>query len=587
MKHAIPLFLLLLIAFVAAGQSNSQIVFEGINGVLLDNIRKNVRLVSQTQNGESLSNLDRQRLESQVEGEIIEALEPYGYYLASVDSDLSQAPSRYVYKVTRNKPVRIAQIKIKFSDDQKEPELFDNWRQAYPLKPGDILSHIAYEVQKKRLLSLALQNGYFDAKFTRSEMVINEQRTSADIFIEFEIGRHYKVDDVLIEWDLGDLDYRENKYLINEALLASSITLEKDDFYTAEAANKTRENLIATSYFSSVDINVDSRDQQNGDLAVVITLTPNKRKAYNFAVGAGTNTGPRGSIGYENRRINSAGHTVNARVGGSEIERTAIVNYRIPLKRSVKDNLNFFTTLEEEVGDTRRFKLASIGSEWSREWDKALLKFGLTASREKYDRIEDQLTTNESKTDLLMPSMTWDRTKSDDLYFPNKGWSMSATLRVASEDVFSDINLAQMIFTGKYLRPFGSGRIRLRFKLGASLIEETIDLPESLGFLGGGDDSIRGYKYESIGVTRSGVVNVGKNLNVASFEYEHPIKNGFSLAGFFDVGDAFDSSPDYKKGAGLGLRWRLPFGALRLDAASALDLEGEPWRLHFSFGTDL
>ena len=63
--------------------------------------------------------------------------------------------------------------------------------------------------------------------------------------------------------------------------------------------------------------------------------------------------------------------------------------------------------------------------------------------------------------------------------------------------------------------------------------------------------------------------------------------NGFALAGFVDMGDAFDNRIDYKRGAGIGLRWRLPFGALRLDAASALDLDGQPFRLHFSFGTDL
>ena len=119
------------------------------------------------------------------------------------------------------------------------------------------------------------------------------------------------------------------------------------------------------------------------------------------------------------------------------------------------------------------------------------------------------------------------------------------------------------------------------------MIDDTDELPESLGFLAGGDNSVRGYDFESIGLSENGEVSVAENLFVGSVEYEHPIKNGFAIAAFIDVGDAFNDSIKLNKGAGLGLRWRLPFGALRLDAASALDLDGDPIRLHFSFGTDL
>lgn len=151
----------------------------------------------------------------------------------------------------------------------------------------------------------------------------------------------------------------------------------------------------------------------------------------------------------------------------------------------------------------------------------------------------------------------------------------------------SDIDLVQVILDTKRLVPFATGRVKFRLKIASSIIDEATKLPESLGFLAGGDDSIRGYKYESVGVNRNGDVTVAKNLLVGSIEYEHPIKNDISLAAFFDAGDAFDSNADYKKGVGVGLRWRLPFGSMRLDAASALDMEGKPIRLHFSFGTDL
>ena len=212
---------------------------------------------------------------------------------------------------------------------------------------------------------------------------------------------------------------------------------------------------------------------------------------------------------------------------------------------------------------------------------------GVEASRERSSRINERLLEVDRTTNLLVPSIGLARTKVDDVYFPSEGWSASITLRGASDALLSDIDLLQAKLDLKRLFPMGDGRLKLRLQMAGSVISEASELPESLGFLAGGDDSIRGYSFESIGVERNGETTVGKNLITMSAEYQHPIRDSLSLAVFVDAGDAFDSSADYKKGAGVGLRWRLPFGALRFDIASALDIDGDPFRLHFSFGTDL
>jgi translocation and assembly module TamA len=56
-----------------------------------------------------------------------------------------------------------------------------------------------------------------------------------------------------------------------------------------------------------------------------------------------------------------------------------------------------------------------------------------------------------------------------------------------------------------------------------------------------------------------------------------------------DAGNAFNDWGDFEllKGAGVGVRWYSIAGAIRLDVAQALDLEGEPWRVHFTIGTPL
>lgn len=587
MPRYFTIFALLLLSLNSA--SAREIRFIGVNGDLLLNVERHVRLVKRLRDkniGPMLEG-EQRRLESRVESEVKQALEPFGYYNVEVRRDHSQGTENYRYLIALNKPVMVNSLKLELGTKASSVVEFQDWRNRFPLTKGLPLNQVLYSTQKKALLSTAIRLGFFDAQYSESKIVINEQRTLADISLRFVSGARYSLGDITIDWNLASTSDQKSKQGIEQSILDSLITIKPGQSYTADALSKTQRNLLATPYFSAVDVRAGEREPQALQIPVKITLTPSKRKAYNFAIGAGTDTGIRASVGYENRRINRQGHNISVRAGGSEIKRTAILNYRIPLARTASDSLNFFTSLDEEFGDTRRFQSARIGSEWAFEWRDSLFKLGLVASREKFIRREDDLSEIENDTDLILPSLFWERTKGDDVYFPTKGWSAAATVRGASQSIGSDIDLAQAIFKGKLLRPLGSGRVKLRVHLAGSIIDDAADLPESLGFLAGGDDSVRGYDFESIGVDRNSEINVAKNLFVASIEYEHPIKNGFALAAFLDAGDAFDSGLELNKGAGLGLRWRLPFGALRLDAASALDLEGDPVRLHFSFGTDL
>ena len=48
--------------------------------------------------------------------------------------------------------------------------------------------------------------------------------------------------------------------------------------------------------------------RKNKIAAVRITSEPNRRNVYRIGVGYGTDTGPRGTLGWEDRRLNPSGH---------------------------------------------------------------------------------------------------------------------------------------------------------------------------------------------------------------------------------------------------------------------------------------
>ena len=120
----------------------------------------------------------------------------------------------------------------------------------------------------------------------------------------------------------------------------------------------------------------------------------------------------------------------------------------------------------------------------------------------------------------------------------------------------------------RWVQPAGRGsRVLLRASLGALDASDFDALPPELRFFAGGDRSVRGFDFQAIGERNStGGVIGGRNLVVASAEYEHYFLQNWGAAVFVDAGDAFTSEFNANVGAGIGLRWKSPVGVVRIGA---------------------
>ena len=103
-------------------------------------------------------------------------------------------------------------------------------------------------------------------------------------------------------------------------------------------------------------------------------------------------------------------------------------------------------------------------------------------------------------------------------------------------------------------------------------------------FRTGGDTTVRGYQYQSLGVRVGDGVVGGRYYVVASAEIIRWINETWGVAGFIDAGDAADEigDLDIAVGYGIGARLRTPIGPFRLDLAYG-ERTGKI-RLHFSVG---
>ena len=175
---------------------------------------------------------------------------------------------------------------------------------------------------------------------------------------------------------------------------------------------------------------------------------------------------------------------------------------------------------------------------------------------------------------LLMPGVSWVRIRADNEIRPRVGSKLSLEVRGANDGIISDTSFVQTIAQGNWIwsRPSGQ-RFLVRGQAGTTAMNDFAELPASVRFFAGGDNSVRGYGFEELGpVDADGNVIGGSSLLTGSFEFEQPLRERWSLAFFVDSGNAFESSNvDAKTGVGIGGRWISPLGPIRIDLAVPLD----------------
>lgn len=556
---------------------------EGIDGAMHDNVLQQLSLVREREH--PLLDLYRlRRLHQRAEDEIRTALRPFGYYQPKVVATLAEQDGAWLasYAITLGPAVRISALNVTISGEAENDPAFVAWREAFPLQEGGVLDHAAYERAKRDLLQLARDHGYFEAELKRHELEVTLADNSARVTLDLVSGPRYAFG--AAQFDEVELD---------DELLRHYLTFKPGEPYDAERIFQLQRALADSDYFEFIEVRAEPETAAGtpGAPAPASTTVPVKvrlrlkpQTRYTVGVGYGTDTGPRVSAGMERRRVNEHGHRLTIETTVSQIHTTVKGVYRIPLARPTTDFLAFSSGWEREVVDTSTRETLTVGGGLTVQVDQWQRTMALTVQNERYT-VADQSDV----TTLVLPSIGWQRVEADDRLFPSQGWRLATEIRGASETLGSDASLLQGVLRAKAVNPLGSGRLILRADFGASQTPDFERIPASLRFFAGGDNSIRGYGYKSLGPTNDdGEVIGGRHLMVFSAEYDRYFSRRFGAAVFFDAGNAFNDEEFIPvKGAGAGLRWRLPFGVIRLDVASPVHEDKPEWRLHLTLGPDL
>ncbi|MGV6808806.1 MAG: autotransporter assembly complex protein TamA [bacterium] len=500
-----------------------------------------------------------------------------GYYDSEFQVNSHQKDQCWVFdiQVKQGRPVNVGRVDVQLKGEGRNNEAFQKITAEPMYKTGDLLKQSKYSSYKSSLQSAATSLGYFDAEFAVHKIEVNLDNYTANIQLHFDTGKRYR---------LGKIDVEQT--VLNDSHLQRYIQLKQGDFYSSESLSKQQLYLQTTGYYADVVINSDVKAAKNYQVPLTLKLISQKRNVYTYSVGYGTDTGFRASANMERRWVNKRGHKLEAEVLASEKYSIIGAKYTVPLHHPQNEYVAYFMNFENLEGDDIKSMSAEIGAEYTHKARNGVQQT-LTA-RYLYD-ITEIPSEEDLESNYLLIGGKLEKVKRDDPVFPTKGYKVSLNVEGAHSNLLSKQNVWLAHLDMKYLKKLGSGQLISRASLGHVAAENFNDLPQSLRFFAGGRNTIRGYDFESLGDINEQGINIGaKNLIATSLEYNHPIKDKWSVAAFVDAGNAFNSWQEdtLLYGFGGGARWKSPVGNVKVDIAWPSDNLGDP-HLHLSIGPEL
>ncbi len=448
-------------------------------------------------------------------------------------------------------------------------------RRGWELPAGSEFRNASWADAKAAALSRLRSAGYAAAAWAGTGAAVDVENHEVRLFLVADSGPLFRLGPLQIEGlvaqdaeTVRNLAYTRSGVPVTETLLL--------DF---------QERLQKSGLFETVAVTLEPDVTQAAAATVAVRVRETPLQSYTFGVGVSANTGARFSVEQQLRRP-----------------------FGLPLSSSLKI----------EVGEKRQAWDGEISTRADERLYRNLLgaaverlrsdndvvlsqrvRLGRTQDTQRIERLgfvewerSSRRTDAGDRTDAVAVSLNFHGgwRDLDSVVLPTTGETLSAQVGVGRSNG-TDAK------TGTFARTYGRLTVyrplartlyaQARLELGRVFLEPGMVVPESLRWRAGGDESVRGYSYRSLGPVIDGVVGSGETILTGSLEIARPLLASMpSLWGavFVDAGNAAASfgqlEPVY--GWGFGVRWRSPVGPLRIDLA--WPEESNRPRLHFSIG---
>ncbi|HET7032870.1 MAG TPA: BamA/TamA family outer membrane protein [Casimicrobiaceae bacterium] len=516
-----------------------------------------------------------ERLAAEAREEIRNIAAAEGYFSASVDIkvDGDAKPPVVTITVAAGEPTRISDVSIEVTGAANSEPLgtaaIAKLRDEWGLPMGQVFRQAVWDAAKGRALATLRASPYAAAKIVRSRADIDPVSLTAALAIELDSGPEFK---------FGDFEVQGlSKY--TPSMVKNYSSIRRGEPYNEAALEQFIRNLNSSGYFSSVQASIDTASANPEDATVRVSVIEARPKTFEGGIGYSTDLRYTAKISY--RDVNIDGHGLQMLFDAQYDAETQGGSLRFVQPANASGWIGIYMLAANQTDiEGLRTKTASAGTRWNT----------IDVRRERalsaifYDDEQRPDGAPSSHSHALYLEAEQYLRETDVLLSPTRGWMASVQLGGGIPGA-STRGFGRVI--GRYAAwlPIDSlTELTFRADAGAVLAPTRDGIPSPLLFRTGGDTTVRGYAFDSLGVKLGNATVGGRYYAVGSTELIRWIGESWGLATFIDAGNATDeiSGFHFAIGYGAGVRVRTPLGPFRLDVAYGRD--SHEVRLHFSVG---
>jgi translocation and assembly module TamA len=466
------------------------------------------------------------------------------------------------------------------ANDPLAQSLQDRLEGDWALPKGEVFRQATWASAKNAALARIRAEGYPTASWSGTSVTVDAETHTATMYLVVDSGPGFVFGDIRIE----GLVQHPPSTIINLA------PFTKGSAYSEKRLLDWQERIQKLNLFDSVFVATELDPKQADAAPVVVQVHEMPLQNATAGIGISTDSGPRVSVEHLHRNAFAQDWQAKSKVQLGRHESLAsldLTSHPWPGRRRGLISGQVSRSLDEE-DSVLTSQQARVG----------LLNEGERLERTDYIELQRAKVVSEervllSQATALSVTSQWIYRNVDSQTQPTRGTTSLGQLTVGrsystlSESGFFSRAYAKV--TG-YMPLPGEWRVIARAEAGQVFAREAVSIPDPLLFRAGGDESVRGYPFRSLGVEKDGAIVGGRSIATGSLELAHPLTKRLpSLLGalFVDVGDAAENfgNMNANVGYGFGLRFLSPVGPLRLDAAYGNEVKR--WRMHFSVGVTL
>jgi translocation and assembly module TamA len=515
------------------------------------------------------------RLVDEAVRESREAAATEGYFSARVQAEVDSSAEPWVVRlrVEPGERTRVREVEIRFSgpattDGEARPRL-ERVRENWALRRGQPFREDAWESAKRQAVRELAGWRYAAAAVAKSEARINPEDHSASLFVELSSGPPFRFGELRIT---GAKRYPD-------ALIENLVPVRPGDVYDREKVILYQRRLLESGYFASVQAEIDAQPQLAEAAPLRVSVIEAPQHHVESGIGYNTDVGPQLQARYTNEDVLGSAW----RFGSSLNLDRKIQNLQLDLDTPPRSGgvwNNMFARARDQDIENEITREVAVGI--SQVYGAAEAPYSYIVSAHAEDQRIGGIISDTAHAVYFGARKSFRRT--DALISPRQGYVLSGEVG-GSPHALSSQTFLRGVASASLFFPLGvNGDLLLRGQAGAVRSAAREGIPSTFLFRTGGDQTVRGYAFESIGVAQAGAVVGGRRLLVGSMEYTQWIGENWGVATFFDAGNAWDTGvrTDVSTGYGVGARFRTPIGPIRADLAYGA--RTSDWRLHFSVG---